>query len=37
MSRAYGPEEKNKLESLIKEGGTVMLINLMDLILVATH
>lgn len=24
MSRAYGPEEKNKLESLIKEGGTVM-------------
>jgi len=24
MSRAYGPEEARKLESLIKEGGTVM-------------
>ena len=24
MSRAYGPEEKPKLETLIKEGGTVL-------------
>jgi hypothetical protein len=24
MSRAYGPEEKAKLEKLINEGGTVM-------------
>ena len=24
MSRAYGPEEKSKLEKLINEGGTVM-------------
>ena len=24
MSRAYGPEEKTKLETLIKEGGTVL-------------
>ena len=24
MARSYGPEEKRKLESLIKEGGTVL-------------
>jgi len=24
MSRAYGPEEKSKLEKVINEGGTVM-------------